>query len=235
MGCGFESHRAYVGHAFLYTACPYAVRPVRRCPRRQPARRPRRDRRPRHARPSAGSRPGRRRRRDPRLRQRRRRGQPQRRPDGGAAGRAAGARPGRHRQPALRQQPPGGDGRLAPGRDRRRAGRARRRRRVDDAGTVGAAQAGASLPRRQRDAGVDHPRLAPGQPSGCPRSGRSRWASATSSWPTRSASAASVRTRSRCTSHQRAAQAWADGFYDDLVAAGRRARPATSASAPMPT
>ena len=36
-------------------------------------------------------------------------------------------------------------------------------------------------------------------------------------------------------SHQRAAQAWDDGFYDDAGPARRRARAATSASAPTPT
>ena len=71
--------------------------------------------------------------------------------------------PGRDRQPAVRQQPAGGDGRLAAGRDRRRRGRGRRWRRVDEPGSVGAAEAGARVPGRQRDPGLDDARLAAGE------------------------------------------------------------------------
>ena len=66
--------------------------------------------------------------------------------------RLCGSSPGRHhrRRPAGRAR-----------RDRRRRGR---RGRVDDARAVGAAEAGAAVPGRQRRAGVDHARLAAGQP-----------------------------------------------------------------------
>ena len=67
-----------------------AVRPVRRRAGRGAPRRPGRDRDHRGAGQGAGARPGRDRRRGLGLRQPGRRGQPQRRPDGGAARRAAG-------------------------------------------------------------------------------------------------------------------------------------------------
>ena len=99
-----------------------------------------------------------------RQRQRRRRGQPQRRPDGRAAGRAADLGPRLDRQPAVRVEPRRRHHRLPPdraGRGRRRRGR---RRRVDEPGALGAAEAGAALPGRRRDPGLDHPWLAAGQP-----------------------------------------------------------------------
>ena len=99
-----------------------------------------------------------------RQRQRRRRGQPQRRPDGGAAGGAAGLRARVDGQPALRLLPGRHHRRRPAGRARRDRRRRGRRGRVDVARALGAAQAGAAVPGRQRRAGVDHARLAAGQP-----------------------------------------------------------------------
>ena len=68
-------------------------------------------------------------------------------------------------------------------RDRRRRRGGRRRRGVDDPRAVGAAQAVARVPGRRRDA-RSPPRWAGGwSTGGCRRSGRSRWARPTSSWP----------------------------------------------------
>ena len=99
-----------------------------------------------------------------RQRQRRRRGQPQRRPDGHAAGRPAGLGPRHDGQPALRVLPGRGDHRLPADRHRRRRPGAGRRRRVDDAGAVGAAQDREALPGRRPDPGLHHAGLAAGQP-----------------------------------------------------------------------
>ena len=126
--------------------------------------RPRRPRRARAARALARPRPGADRRRAVRQRQRRRRGQPQRRADGGAARRAADVGAGRDRQPAVRLLAGRGDAGLARDRDRRRLGRAGRRRRVDEPRAVGAAQARARLRAHEPGAVLDHARLADGQP-----------------------------------------------------------------------
>jgi acetyl-CoA acyltransferase len=67
-------------------------------------------------------------------RERRRRGEPQRRPDGRAAGRAADVVPGLDGEPALRLQPGRRDGRVAADRDRGCRRRRHRRGRVDDQG-----------------------------------------------------------------------------------------------------
>ena len=118
MGCGFESHRAYVGDAFLYAGVrtPFG----------------------RYAGALAGSRPDdlaatvvremstKRPALDPAevddviLGCANGAGEDNRNVGRMAvlARRAPGHGPGRHRQPALRQQPPGGHGRLAAGRDR---------------------------------------------------------------------------------------------------------------------
>ena len=108
---------------------------------------------------------------------------------------------------------------FAADRDRRRRGRARRRRGVDDPRAVGAAEAGARRSRRATSTrGLDDARAGGWSTSGCRRSGPSRWASATSSWPSSSASRASARTSSRPRSHQLAdAGLGRAGFYDDLV------------------
>ena len=69
-------------------------------------------------------------------------------------------------------------------RPRRRAARRRRRRRVDEPRPLGAAQAGARLPARPRDAALDDARLAHGQPADAGARGRSRSARAPRSSPT---------------------------------------------------
>ena len=105
----------------------------------------------------------------PRRRQPGRRGQPQRGPHGRAAGRAAGHHPRRHREPAVRLGPGGGDRRQPRRRRRRRRRRAGRGRGVDEPGAVGAAQAGQGLPDRPRAAVEHHPRLADDQPADAER------------------------------------------------------------------
>ena len=133
---------------------PDAVRPLPRRALRHPDRRPRRRCRSPSccAPPGAATRRGRR--RDPRRHQRRRRGQPQRGADGGAAGRAAGTRARRDRQPALRLRRrgdrPGGAG----GRGRRRRARHRRRRREHEPGAVRAARSRTCRSRPRRSCGT---------------------------------------------------------------------------------
>ena len=73
------------------------------------------------------------------------RGQPQRRPHGRPTGGLSRLRPRLHREPPLRERPDLGGGRLPDGRLRRRRRRRGRRRRVDDAGSLGARQAGDPL------------------------------------------------------------------------------------------
>ena len=86
-----------------------------------------------------------------RLRQPGRRGQPQRRAHGAAAGRAAGFDPGHHRQPALRVRAQCG-GRRGAGDPRRRDRlRHRRRRRIDDARAVRHGQGAGGVPAQRRD------------------------------------------------------------------------------------
>ena len=142
---------------------PHAVREVRRSPGRRPPRRPGRDRPHRGARPCSRPRPGRDRRCPVGTGQRCGRGQPQRGPDGGAPRRAAGVGAGRDGQPAVRLEPRGARQRSALGRERRRRGRRGRRRGVDDKGALGAAEAGAWIPRGQRGGGLDHVGVAAGQ------------------------------------------------------------------------
>ncbi len=117
--------------------------------------------------PGLDPRPGRRGR--PRLRQRRRRGQPQRRPDGRAARRAPGVGARVDGEPAVRVESRRRDGRLAQHRGGGRRRRPHRRCRVDVACALGAAQAGAAVPRRQRRARLDDARLAAGQPGDAER------------------------------------------------------------------
>ncbi len=123
--------------------------------RHRPARDRGADPRPRHRRGGRGG---------ARPRQRRRRGQPQRRPDGRAARRLPGVGAGLDDQPAVRVRSRRGHVGVPPDRDRRRVGRGRRRRRVDDACAVGAAEAGPRVPGAGRDGGVDDARLAAGEP-----------------------------------------------------------------------
>ena len=68
-------------------------------------------------------------------------------------------------QPALRFRSGGGDRRVAGDRGGRRVDLRGRRRRVDEPGAVGAAQAGEGLPARPRDPALDDARLADGQPA----------------------------------------------------------------------
>ncbi len=82
------------------------------------------------------------------------------------------------------------------------------------------------LPGRQRHRRVDHARLAAGQPDRCPTSGRSRSARRNEQLQqTVRRSRANGRTSSRCARTSCADAAWNDGFYDDLVVAGRGRRP----------
>ena len=154
-----------------------------------------------------------------RQRQRRRRGQPQRRPDGRAAGGAARSRcPAVDGQPALRLQPRRHDRRLPADRARRGRRRRRRWRRVDVARAVGAAEARAAVPGRQRRAGLDHARLAAGQPrdagrvDGLARRGDRAAARARGREPRGPG-------RVRAPLAPAAAAAWDSGFYDDQVVA----------------
>ena len=103
--------------------------------------------------------------RHPRLRQPGGRGQPERGPDGGAAGRAAGGGRGPDGEPAVRVGPAGHQH----GQPRDRRGRRRRvhrgRRRVDDPRAVRAAQARGGLRPRDADDGGHHARLAVREPA----------------------------------------------------------------------
>ena len=141
----------------------HPLRALRRRAGRGPSRRPGRDGAQRRARQGSRPRPGPDRRRRVGQRQRRGGGQPQRRPDGRAARRAAGLGARHDGQPPLRLQPRRRDDRLA---HRRVRGRGRGRRRgsgVDDPGAVGAAQAVARVPGRQRHGRLHHAGVAAGQ------------------------------------------------------------------------
>ena len=132
-------------------------------------------------------------------------------------GRAARHRAGDHRQPALRLEPGRGHDRLTDHRDWRCGDRYRRRRRVDDPIALGDHEAGPAIPRRRPDR--VRPRSAGGwSTSACRPSGRCRSVSPTSY----GRSSTSPRERQDAfayRSHRLAAQAWEDGFYDDLVTA----------------
>ena len=130
-----------------------------------PAGRPGRVRRTDPAGALARARPGGRGRGGARQRQRRRRGEPKRRSDGRAAGRAAGVGVGLDRESALRVEPDAamGASRMIKAGDADVV--ATGGGRVDDQGAVGAAEAGQAVPDRQRHRGVDRARLAAGQPA----------------------------------------------------------------------
>ena len=206
---------------------PHAVRPVRQGARGGATRRPRRldparalDRHP-------DSRPRAHRRRDPRGCQPGRRRQPRRRAHGRAARRAARLGHRHHDQPALRLGPGCGDAGQPHDRDRGCRGRHRGRRRVDEPRTLGAAEAGAPLPGRQRDPGLDHARLAPDQPAA---SGRDRRADGRDRRAARRRVRHLARRAGRVRGARRtcaAAAAWDAGVFDgEIVAgAGRRPRP----------
>ena len=92
------------------------------------------------------------------------RGQPQRRPHGGAARRAPGGGRGPDRQPAVRVRPPGGQHGEPRDRRRRRRRVHRRGRRVHDAGAVRDAQGGGGVRPRPADDGGHDARLAVREP-----------------------------------------------------------------------
>ena len=143
--------------------------------------------------------PGADRRRHLRQRQRRGRGQPQRRPHGRAARGPADERPGQHRQPPLRIVAGRRDARQPRDRDRRRRRRAGRRRGVDEPRAVGAAQAREGLPRRtDQELYSTHARLAHGQPRDAGRVDDLARRDRPRSSPGSTTSAARRRTPSRC-------------------------------------
>ena len=118
--------------------------------------------------------PARDRRRLPRRRQRRGRGQPQRRADGGAARRTADLGHRRDGQPPVRIEPRGGDPGDARDPLRRRGARRRRRGRVDEPRPVGSPQARHG-PIRAATRRSTRPRSGGGWSTRrCPNSGRSR-------------------------------------------------------------
>ena len=170
--------------------------------------------------PGAGS--GRDRRRRLGQRQRRGRGQPQRRPDGRAAGRAAGQRARHHGQPAVRVQPRRGHDGVA---DRSRpatptwcvAGGVESMTRAPWV----LPKPVAGLPGRRRDRGLDHARLAAGQPEDAGGVDRLARRGATSSCRRSSPSPASGRTPSPPARTSWPTRPGTTGFYDDLVVAGR--------------
>ena len=154
----------------------------------------------------------------PRLREPGGRGQPQRRPDGGAAGGAARIGRRRDAEPALRLGPLGRRRRLP--RDRRGRRRPVRggRRRVDEPRAARDRQAGRRLPARRPDDVRHDARLALPEPGAWRRSSRSsRWARRARTWPSAGASRARIRTPSPLRSQQRWAAA---DFSDELVPVG---------------
>ena len=194
---------------------------------RRPPRRPGRARDPRAGRPAPVGGLGAGGRRRARLRQPGRRGQPQRGPDGGAAGRAARGGAGQHGQPALR---------LRPGRPRHRrpvhrgrGGRAGGRRR-------GGEHEPGAVRHAEGDVGVlplgrgvrHHPGLAAGQPADARTGGGStRCRRRRRTWPPSTASSRAEQDAFAYRSQQRAAKAQADGrFAEEIVPvsvpAGRR-------------
>ena len=155
---------------------------------------------------------------DLRQRERRRRGQPESRPDGESAGWATRQRTGDHRQPALRLESGRGHDRLTEHRGRRRGDRHRRRRGVHDPITMGVDEAGPALPRRRHHRGLDRPRLAAGEQADAARVDVSL---GESNEQLREKFDISRERQDAFAyrSHRLAAQAWEDGFYDDLVTA----------------
>ena len=122
-------------------------------------------------------------------------------------------------------------------RDRRRRRRRRRRGGVDDPGAVGAAEAVARLPGRQRRPRSRRRWAGGWSTSGCRRSGPSRWARPTSSCASSSAISRERQDEFAARSHQLADAAWDDGLLRRPRRAGARAPtwPATRASAPART
>ncbi len=167
--------------------------------------------------PHSRPRPGCGRRGDPRQRQRRRRGEPQRRADGRPARRLPRLGAGLDGQPAVRLLAGRRDGRLADDRDRRRRRRAHRRRGVDDARPLGAAQAEPRLPGRQPRGRLDHPGLATGQPETMPAEWTVSLGEANEQLQEKYDVSRERQDAFAARSHTLADQAWNDGFYDDLV------------------